>query len=155
MTAETLRRAPCAVSVAPRGWADGARVLNRIGVAVDGSDRDGSAVELAARLAERVGPRAVVHTIHVEPAIPRSRDLQKVDATVQLEGEPADALAAHSAALDLLVLGSRGRGHLGTVVLGSVAARLIGMARCPVLALPSRVPEDRLLAVTGGLTAGE
>jgi nucleotide-binding universal stress UspA family protein len=155
VTAETLRRAPCAVGVAPRGWADGARVLNRIGVAVDGSDRDGSAVELAARLAERVGPGAAVHTIHVESAMPRSRGLQEVDATVQLEGEPADALAAHSAELDLLVLGSRGRGHLGAVVLGSVAARLIGMARCPVLALPSRVPEDRAVgAVATRIGAG-
>lgn len=153
VTAETLRRAPCAVGVAPRGWANGARVLNRIGVAVDGSERDSSAVALATRLAERVGPRAAVHTMHVESTVPRTRTSQTVNASVQLAGEPADALAAHSAELDLLVLGSRGRGQLGAVVLGNVAARLIGIARCPVLALPSRVPEDRALAATGDLTA--
>jgi nucleotide-binding universal stress UspA family protein len=95
-----------------------------------------------------------VDTIHVESAVPRARNTQKVEASVKLDGEPADALAAHSAGLDLLVLGSRGRGRIGAVVLGSVAARLIGMARCPVLALPSRVPEDRALAVTGDITAG-
>ena len=62
---------------------------------------------------------------------------------MQLEGEPADALAAHSADLDLLILGSRGRGRpRGPLVLGSVAARLIGMARCPVLALPSSAPAE-------------
>jgi nucleotide-binding universal stress UspA family protein len=152
VTAETLRRAPCAVGVAPRGWADGARALHRIGVAVDGSERDNTAVGLATRLAERVGSRAAVHTIHVEPAVPRTRGAQRVEASVRLEGEPADALAAHSAQLDLLVLGSRGRGRVGAVVLGSVAARLIGMARCPVLTLPSRVPEDRAFAATGELT---
>ena len=155
VTAETLRRAPCAVGVAPRGWANGARALHRIGVAVDGSERDRSAVTVATQLAELVDPKATVRTVHVETAVSRTRSGHDVEASVYLEGESADALAAHSAQLDLLVLGSRGRGRIGSVVLGSVAARLIGMARCPVLALPSRVPGGRALAVTGDLTAGE
>src|SRR5215213_1759740 len=70
VTAETLRRAPCAVAVAPRGWAGGARSLARIGVAVDGSARDRSAVSAATRIAERVEPRALVQSIHVQP-VPR------------------------------------------------------------------------------------
>ena len=140
VTAETLRRAPCAVGVAPRGWAAGARSLNRIGVAVDGSERDRSAVAVARRLADLIEPRATVRTIHVETAVPGTRRGHDVEASVHLEGEPADALAAHSAELDLLVLGSRGRERAGAVVLGSVAARLIGMARCPVLALPAASP---------------
>jgi nucleotide-binding universal stress UspA family protein len=155
VTAETLRRAPCAVGVAPRGWAAGARSLNRIGVAVDGSERDRSAVAVARRLADLIHPRAMVRTVHVETAVPRTRGGHEVEASVHLEGEPADALAAHSAELDLLVLGSRGRGRVGAVVLGSVDARLIGMARCPVLALPSLVPEGHALAGIGDLAAGE
>ena len=154
VTAETLRRAPCAVAVAPRGWAKGARALSRIGVAVDGSERDRSAVALAGRLAERVAPRARVETIHVETAPQRGRTPRVVEAHVHLEGEPADALAAHSAELDLLILGSRGRGRLGSVVLGSVAARLIGIARCPVLALPSNASSEPALAVAGDVSAG-
>ena len=154
VTAETLRRAPCSVAVAPRGWASGARSLTRIGVAVDGSDRDRSAVAVARRLADLIDARATVRTIHVETAVSRARGGHDVDASVYLEGEPADALAAHSARLDLMVLGSRGRGRLGAVVLGSVAARLVGMARCPVLALPSRVPEDDALAAIGDLASG-
>ena len=74
--------------------------------------------------------------------------------TSSLEGEPADALAAHSAELDLLILGSRGRGRLGAVVLGSVAARLIGMARCPVLALPSSASSEPSPRGRGRSSAG-
>ena len=142
------------MAVAPRGWASGARTLTRIGVAVDGSDRDRTAVAVARRLADLIDARATVRTIHVETAVSRARGGHDVDASVYLEGEPADALAAHSAELDLLVLGSRGRGRLGAVVLGSVAARLVGMARGPVLALPSRVPEDDALAAIGDLASG-
>jgi nucleotide-binding universal stress UspA family protein len=155
VTAETLRRAPCSVAVAPRGWASGARSLTRIGVAVDGSQRDRSAVAIARRLADTIGARATVRTIHVEMATAGERGGHDVDASTYLEGEPADALAGHSAELDLLVLGSRGRGRLGAVVLGSVAARLIGMARCPVLTLPSGVPEDDTLAAIADLASGE
>jgi nucleotide-binding universal stress UspA family protein len=149
VTAETLRRAPCAVAVAPRGWASGSRSIARIGVAVDGSDRDGSATAAAARLAASVEPPATVETIHVEPQGRRGTGRAAVEAAVHLEGDPADALAAHSRRLDLLVLGSRGRGRVGAVVLGSVAARLIGIARCPVLALPAG-GDAHVTAVAGG-----
>jgi nucleotide-binding universal stress UspA family protein len=155
VTAETLRRAPCSVAVAPRGWASGARSLMRIGVAVDDSERDRSAVAIARRLADGMDARATVGTIHVETAVPTARGGHEIDASVYLEGEPADALAAYSAELDLLVLGSRGRGRLGAVVLGSVAARLISMARCPVLALPSHVPQEDAVAAIGDVASGE
>jgi nucleotide-binding universal stress UspA family protein len=134
VTAETLRRAPCAVAVAPRGWADGPRALTHIGVAVDGSARDRSAIAFAAALADGLQPAGAVETVHVEPVI-RGRGASHVEAGTMLAGDPTDVLAAHSATLDLLVLGSRGR--LGSVVLGSLAARLVGIARCPVVALPS------------------
>ena len=38
--------------------------------------------------------------------------------------------------VDLLVCGSRGRGPLGRVVLGSVSAGVLRKARCPVLVVP-------------------
>jgi nucleotide-binding universal stress UspA family protein len=141
VTAEALRRAPCAVAVAPRGWAGGPRTLTRIGVAVDGSVRDGLAVDVGRRIAGLVDAGADARTIHVEPAFRRAGGRPSVEADVQLQGEAADALAACSRDLDLLILGSRGRGRLAAVVLGSVAARLVGFARCPVLVLPSRQTE--------------
>jgi nucleotide-binding universal stress UspA family protein len=135
VTAETLRRAPCAVAVAPRGWAAGARSLSRIGVALDGSARDAGAIEAARRLAGCLRPPAAVQTIHV---VPPSGQGEAVSAQFQLEGDAADALAGHSRNLDLLILGSRGLGRMRSVVLGSVAARLVALARCPVLVLPTR-----------------
>jgi nucleotide-binding universal stress UspA family protein len=137
VTAETLRRAPCAVAVAPRGWADGARSLARIGVAVDGSRRDVIAAAAASALARRVRPPASVRTIHVDLPAERAAGVEPVAADVLLEGDVADALVAHSAHLDLLVMGSRGLVSGGSVLLGSVAARLVGLARCPVLVLPA------------------
>ena len=137
VTAEALRRAPCAVGVAPRGWAGGARSLARIGVAVDGSGRDAAAFAAAAAVARRVRPPATVRSIHVDAPAERAAGVPPVAADVQLAGEVVDALAAHSARLDLLVMGSRGLGRTGSLVLGSVAARLVGLARCPVLVLPA------------------
>ena len=57
------------------------------------------------------------------------------------EGVPADRLIAESSDLDLLVIGSRGRGPLRRLVLGSVTGTVAGGAACPVLAIPHRVPE--------------
>jgi nucleotide-binding universal stress UspA family protein len=51
--------------------------------------------------------------------------------------DPATVLADEaSAGLDLLVVGSRGYGPVRRIVLGSVVARLLRLAPCPVLVLP-------------------
>ncbi len=48
--------APCAVAVAPRGFADrGEPGLERIGVGVDGEDESGAALRLADEIAAAVG----------------------------------------------------------------------------------------------------
>jgi nucleotide-binding universal stress UspA family protein len=153
VTAETLRRAPCAVAVAPRGWANGPRRLARIGIAIDGSPRDASATAIGQRLAASVRPPATVQTIHVETP-PRGAGMAaRPRADVVLQGIAADQLAEHSAQLDLLVLGSRGRGRLGSVVLGSVAAKLVGLARCPVVALPAEYGVREPVAGTHAVVA--
>jgi nucleotide-binding universal stress UspA family protein len=57
-----------------------------------------------------------------------------------LTGHPADALAAASADLDLLVCGSRGYGPLRTLLLGGTSHALVRKAACPVLVVPPCSP---------------
>jgi nucleotide-binding universal stress UspA family protein len=49
-----------------------------------------------------------------------------------LSGRPVDELTARSDEVDLIVVGSRGRGRVLGALLGSVSQRLIEDARCPV-----------------------
>ena len=57
-----------------------------------------------------------------------------------LEGVPHDRIvrAARATRADLLVLGTHGRTGLGRAFLGSVAARVLTLARCPVLTIRAR-----------------
>ena len=56
-----------------------------------------------------------------------------------LEGDAAAELAAASAEVDLLVVGSRGYGPVRRVLLGSVSRELVRSAACPVVVLPRDV----------------
>ncbi len=51
-------------------------------------------------------------------------------------GSPADALIAASSTADLVVVGSHGRGPLGSFLFGSVSRVLIKRSHCPVVVLP-------------------
>ena len=53
-----------------------------------------------------------------------------------LHGEPAEALAEAASDLDLLLLGSRGYGPVKGTLLGSVSARVMAAAPCPVMVVP-------------------
>ena len=69
------------------------------------------------------------------------RTLGDVTSPVEISGEVVDGyaddeLARLSEEVDLLVCGSRGRGPIGQVMLGSVAAGVLRKARCPVLVVP-------------------
>ena len=57
-----------------------------------------------------------------------------------LTGVPHDAIArtARSKRADLLVIGTHGRTGLARVFLGSVAARVVAVAHCPVLTVRGR-----------------
>ncbi len=162
-----LHGAPCAVAVAPRGFAsrpDGEpRVL---AVAFDGSPESQAALEVASNLAETAEATLRVVAVH-EPFTPGSaavapRGTFDVGAVTQREAMQErlhDAVAELPAALrakglllkgqaaeellretelgvDLLIMGSRGRGPLGRVLLGGVSARVLRSAPCPVLVMP-------------------
>lgn len=158
-----LHGAPCPVAVAPRGYADRERFgLGLIGVAYDGSPEADVALEAAQDLAGKLdcglqligvvpkvgaagrvagtgpGYEAVLEeelTARLEAA--RKRLDPEIEASVVLEhGEPADALALHGVELDMLVIGSRGHGLALRTVLGSVSAKVMRLAPCPVLVTP-------------------
>jgi nucleotide-binding universal stress UspA family protein len=55
------------------------------------------------------------------------------------DGPLAEQIALQTRAADLLVIGSRGLGSLGRVVLGAGTGRILRAAACPVLVVPRRV----------------
>jgi nucleotide-binding universal stress UspA family protein len=65
----------------------------------------------------------------------------RATASIVETGVPADEIvrAAERAKTDLLVLGTHGRTGVARLVLGSVAARVVATASCPVLTV--RAPE--------------
>ena len=58
-----------------------------------------------------------------------------------LSGYPARLLTAASKEADLVVLGSRGTGGFGTMLLGSVSNLVAHHASCPVVIVPAERPE--------------
>jgi nucleotide-binding universal stress UspA family protein len=69
----------------------------------------------------------------------------QVQRTVVADRHPAEALVDLSADADLLVVGSRGRGGFGSMLLGSVSHAVVLHATCPVVVVPSR-RDDRVTA---------
>ncbi len=119
--ARLLVDAPWPVAVAPRGWAERGRVrAARIGVGQDGC-------------ADCVGALAEAR------ALAESLAAELVELTVKEPNRAAEALAAASADLDLLVVGCRTcSGVLGRP-LRSVSRRLMRTAVCPLLVVPQGV----------------
>lgn len=163
-TEQTLHGAPCAVLVAPPGYAAALRTprLRRVGVAYDGS-REARVALAAARRLVRDRDDATVVVLDVVDlshpfAIPYDdpgfvEDVQAIAdeqlreaaaslggvAHVELDrrdGDPVRELTDATRALDLLVLGSRGHGPIRRLLLGSVSTHVVRTAACPLLLLP-------------------
>ena len=156
-----LHGAPCPVAVAPRGFADVPEpALVDIGIAVGEHDPLPAMVDFGVELAHAchgrlhllasadvTGVKHGVLTPELDKASRTRRDAtleaarSAVDGAIDVtehssEGEAADELIRASETLDLLVCGSRGYGPLGAVLMGSVSARVVRNAACPVLVLP-------------------
>jgi len=164
---QVLQGAPCAVAAAPAGFAETDGDLAPIGAAFDGSLESRLALASAAGLADSMGGelRAISvleppDTTHPGLAFVsyhehldrlsdecRSRLLDAIDAlpvqpdseALVIDGEPHEALAEHSRALGLLVVGSRGYGPLRRVLLGGVSEALLDRAQCPLMIVPRSV----------------
>ncbi len=156
-----MHGAAAPVAAAPRGYGEHRHHrIDRIAVAWDGSPEAREAVVHAEAIARRESARLRLITVDIqattvpgvvgwEPAVPRSpgqildEGIAAVSAEIEVEGRLIDggsipaAIAAESrVGTDLLVVGSRGYGTLGRVLVGSVATGLLHRARCPVLAVP-------------------
>jgi nucleotide-binding universal stress UspA family protein len=166
-----MHGAPCALAVAPVGYAAGSHQLRTVAVAFDGRDESRQALHAAAALARDAG--ATLRLLRViEPTSPvggaefdrwsgRLReDLRRgaedqlaeaaaalpgglrIESTV-LTGDAATALiAATSHDVDLLVAGSRAHGQVRRVVVGSVSGRLMRAGSCPVWVVPRGIALD-------------
>ena len=157
---------PAAVAVATRGYGQngGTRDLSRIGVAVDGGAESWRALAAGAELARRVDQPLRLITVMEPPnyvlggllspldrdeySAYKEREAESVLAEaaervpdgvrterVVLHGDPAKELAA-AEDLDVLVVGSRAYGPVKGALLGSVSAKLMGSAACPVMVVP-------------------
>ena len=132
-------------------------------VGVDDSTRSAVAARKASRLAVWLDAELhAVHVSHIPPAMlavlagvptaPSEFNEAQRDAVwrrvgpvldqggarvtrVDLEGYPADALVEYAEDVDagLIVVGSRGRGNLASLVLGSTSHRVVNHATCDVL----------------------
>ncbi len=155
-----LHGAPCAVVVAPRGYAE---VLHepfrQIAVAYDGTPEANAALRRAEAIALQTGAAIQILTVVAPPtAMPGvagyapmnppepnriiNEAIHSVDDRLgaggrRLDGQPAPTLAkACEHHVDLLVVGSRGYGPMMRVLLGSVSTQLVHLAPCPVLVVP-------------------
>jgi nucleotide-binding universal stress UspA family protein len=161
---QLLSGAPCAVAIAPRGYARGAHPgLGIVGVGYDGSEESRLALREAVALArERDAELRVVTVVPdltwgEEPLIARDSvkerfretldgalamvpDAVTTAATLEL-GDPAAVLARHGVDVDILVVGSRRFGPLRRVLLGSTSADLVRSAPSPVLVVPRGAKE--------------
>jgi nucleotide-binding universal stress UspA family protein len=139
-------------------------MFKTIVLALDGSEGSQKAIPVATELARHDGARIVI--AHVEqdiagkgggPIIATEDEIQSeirkraeelsadgLETSVKLRslvvGGPAHAIAeiADEANADLIVAGSQGHTALAGFLLGSVTQRLLNVASCPVLVVPSR-----------------
>jgi nucleotide-binding universal stress UspA family protein len=160
-----LHGAPCSVAIAPKDYRTYPEApIRKIGVAYDGSPEAQAARSAAADLTRALGagleligvadpaaygtpallggPSVVTLLADVELHVreglePAAASLHA--SSVVLTGSPAHELAAYSASLDVLVIGSRGYGPLRSVLVGGVSGRLVRSAQCPVIVVPRGV----------------
>jgi len=119
VAAGTLHAAPCAVAVAPAGFAGREGALRTVGVGFDDSPESRAALELGGRVAHAAGAMLESLTASADRA--------------------AAELARRSRDLDLLVVGSRSHGPMRRLLLGSTSTRLVREAACPLVILPRGV----------------
>jgi len=155
-------------SIARREGTDAMILLSNILVATDFGPAADAALRYGRALAQTF--RARLHVLHVidnsffratpadpyahkEAVLRRLQDLLTADdrttlkahAILETSDSAAEAIAAFakSANIDLVVLGTNGRGTVAQLLVGSVAERVVRIAPCPVLTV--RHPEHEFV----------
>ena len=161
VTSQLLMHAPCAIAVAPVGYAHNAGgPVSRVGLAYDATGESDVALSAAATAASRLEvPLQVYYAMHAispEPAWDEyrghmrgfargilDRGLRQLPAGLKvssrvLEGNVAEvvAQAAGEDGVGLLFVGSRGYGPLREALLGGVGGELLHTAPCPLVIIP-------------------
>lgn len=163
----------CPVAIAPHGYSERvATGLGCIGVGLDGSQEARFALDAAVALATTCGARIRVITVFARLAFggaptgalpgPSANDVMRselraihdeavarVPTEVETEsrfvdGSADEVLVAESADVDLLIVGSRGYGPVGAVLLGSASTALARAASCPIIVTPRETRFDLL-----------
>ena len=169
---QVLHGAHCAVAVAPAEYAEQEHGLTALVVGVDGAPEAHAAVVAAAELAQAahadvslvgvVQPPPVVYGKgggaagigELKAAIREQleKDLEHAasrfgsDAqpeTKLVEGDPVEELGKAAEGASLLVVGSRGHGPIGRVLLGSTDSKLLDSAPSPMLVWPRRAEASK------------
>jgi nucleotide-binding universal stress UspA family protein len=163
-----MHGAAAPVAAAPRGWSEHHHHgLKEIAVAWDGSPEAREALAHAEMLARRDSARLRLITVDIEattlpgvvgwePLIPKTPEEVLAEGLAEVPDDiPADGRCLDGGSIpaviadycdegiDLVVVGSRGYGALGRVLVGSVAAGLLHRAHCPVLVVPRPNAEMR------------
>jgi nucleotide-binding universal stress UspA family protein len=143
-------------------------MISTIVVALDGSEASDRTLPVLRQLAEPNGVRLeIVHVREVlvgraagplrvnedeliERVKARAAELHQsgYDTHLHIEktvgGQPAHVIAdlAEQSGADLIITGTRGHGPVAGLVLGSVTMRLLHVAPCPVVVVPSTVAAE-------------
>jgi nucleotide-binding universal stress UspA family protein len=154
------------------------RMKGSVVCGVDLWSRSEEVARLAVSLADELdGHASVVHVTHgagrrsAAPTLGPARELRRLgtlvqslggaerSATLLRAGEPAPELleAARELDAELLVVGSRGLGEVGSALLGSVSCELMREAPCPVVVVPPAcaLPLAAVRSVVVGVDGGE
>ena len=140
--------------------------MNELLVAIDGSTGSDAAIDEALELAREVGARVTFAFVRKPPssllgypyyerllrnelamarettddAMRKALDAGVESASEILEGDPVDEIlsVADNRGVDLIVMGSRGRGAVAGALLGSVSSAVVQHANVPVLIAKER-----------------
>ena len=166
----TLHGAPCAVAIAPAGYAERAEPIAQIGVGFNGSPESARAFAAAQELAGRHRAQLKAMSVVWLPPAPAAgpdtdehpsaawkrmhEQFQSLPGSEGIEdeigyGDSDKALADFSEGLDLLVVGSRGQRLLARLLNGSTSDYLARHTHSPLLVVPGAAAGERADAPDG------
>jgi nucleotide-binding universal stress UspA family protein len=163
-----LHGAPCPLAIAPRGFAADTHAITAVAVGFDGTDCARDAARAAADIALRAGASlrvvavldtmglmylgveraTVMKELHAELAKALHELLEDLPGELHSEARllsgpiPRTLLAEVAENTDLLVLGSRASGPIGSVLIGSVSSEMAESSPVPLLIVPRRAPDQ-------------